>query len=307
MGPTLLQVFSDLDKWQLLAVIVKAGTYGATFAAAGGIIFISLFRTKISEQQCHAILRFIMKMATVSMVLSVLRIGTINVMLSGDLSGMFEVAMTRMVLQSSEGIATGLRLVGLLFIAVLAHTSMRRLRISIAFAAAIVAATSFAWVGHAGEVEVKLGPESLPQFLLCLHLLAVTFWLGALWPLHHLTYDNDLEQSADITYRFGKLAAVIVCLLIVAGALLSSVIIGRIDALWGSSYGQLFMIKLGWVILLLGIAAINKLHLTPRLLRGDQSAIEKLRLSIKVEMVLASLILFTTAFFTSIVGPVGLE
>ena len=55
--------------------------------------------------------------------------------------------------------------------------------------------------------------------------------------------------------------------------------------------------------LLLCIAAVNKLYLTPRLMNRDPKAVGLLRLSIRAEMVCASLILLITAAFTTLTGP----
>ena len=57
------------------------------------------------------------------------------------------------------------------------------------------------------------------------------------------------------------------------------------------------------VALLLALAAMNKLRLTPALLAGDKTAIAKLRRSIGAEMSLGALILLVTAAFTTVVGP----
>jgi putative copper export protein len=72
---------------------------------------------------------------------------------------------------------------------------------------------------------------------------------------------------------------------------------------WSSDYGRLLATKLVAVILLLSIAAMNKLYLTPRLLLGDAGAAGALRRSIKAEMVLGGLVLLITAAFTTITGP----
>lgn len=73
--------------------------------------------------------------------------------------------------------------------------------------------------------------------------------------------------------------------------------------MWESPYGQFVLVKLLLVALLLALAAVNKLRLTPLLVAGDQSAIGRLRRSIRAEMTFAALILLVTAAFTTVVGP----
>ncbi|MES2355534.1 MAG: CopD family protein [Pseudomonadota bacterium] len=303
MDQMLPQIFAGLDVWQILAVAVKALTYSATFISTGGIVFLFLFSAYSSAQAQSVIRRFVFYTALVGIVSSVARIAVMNSMLSGEWRGMFDIGMTRMVLASKEGLATGSRLLGLLLLVISVRSRMSSWRRVIGFASAAIAATSFSWVGHAGEIAMKAGPEKLPQLLLSLHLLAIAFWLGALWPLHRCTYGENIHAIAAIMYRFGRIAAFVVALLVAGGALLLWLIIGDVSALWNSAYGQSMLTKLCAVALLLALAALNKLRLTPLLLNGDSAAIYKLRYSIKAEMVLAALILLITAFFTTVVGP----
>jgi putative copper export protein len=299
-----LQVILDLDGWQALAIVVKTATYGATFAAAGGVFFLFLFESLITEQEDRALRRFVVHIAWIAMLLSALRIAVMNGMLSGELSVTLDPSMTRVVLESSEGTATGLRLAAFFAITMMCRNRLHGIAIWIALSAAAIAVTSFALVGHAGEVTIKNGPGLLPQGLLWLHLLAVAFWVGAFWPLHQLTRGDDIARIAKIIERFGALAIVAVSVLTGVGAVLIWLLIGKPEALWSSAYGQLFVVKLFCVALLLALAAMNKLRLTPLLLRGDPAATVRLRRSINAETVVAALILLVTASFTTVAGPV---
>ncbi|TAJ19857.1 MAG: hypothetical protein EPO47_02550 [Rugosibacter sp.] len=303
MESTALQIFRDLDGWQVLALLVKAATYGASLGAAGGVMFLACFAYLVSEQEDHALRRFIARIALLAIGFSVLRIAVMNGMLSDELSGMWDTEMTQMVLKSSEGVATGLRVASLLIIAGLCWQRLRGIGSWALMSAAFVTSTSFALVGHASEVTMQFGLGLLPQMLLCLHLLAVTFWLGSLWPLHRSTYADDIENIAVTMKRFGRLATIVVGLLIAVGVVLLWLLLEKPAALWGTAYGQLFVIKLFCVALLLALAAMNKLRLTPQLLGGKRVTVLKLRRSIKVEIVVASLILLATATLTTVTGP----
>ncbi len=298
-----LQIFRDLDGWQALAIIVKAATYGASFGAAGGVMFLASFCDLVSEQEDRALRRFIACMASVAIGLSVLRIAVMSGMLSGDVSGMWDAAMTQTVLQSREGIATGLRVASLVIIAVVCRKRVHGIALGAGLFAALVVAISFALVGHASEVAMPSGLGLLPQMLVCLHVLAIAFWLGALWPLHRSTHTGDIANIATIMERFGKLAAIVVSLLIVVGVLLLWLLLVKLEALWGTAYGQLFIVKLLCVALLLALAAMNKLRLTPQLRGGKSNAVLKLRRAIHAEILVAGLILQVTASFTTAIGP----
>jgi putative copper export protein len=60
--------------------------------------------------------------------------------------------------------------------------------------------------------------------------------------------------------------------------------------------------KLLAVGILLGVAAFNKLHLTPRLAANKEAA-SRFRRSLQLEMLLGAIILLITAAFTTITGP----
>jgi len=107
--------------------------------------------------------------------------------------------------------------------------------------------------------------------------------------------------------RFGELALYVVGALIAAGVVLLWILIGSPLALFDSAYGRLVAIKLLIVAGLLSLTAVNKLLLTPALLRGDVSALRRLRRSITIELALAGLILIVTAVFTTVTGPPALE
>jgi putative copper resistance protein D len=166
-----------------------------------------------------------------------------------------------------------------------------------------MAATSFAWTGHARS----LNPDGLPLLLISIHLLGAAFWLGALAPLSVVAGDSDLPRIAATAARFGAAAMIVVSGLMAAGAILLCMLLGGLSALWDSTYGRYVMIKLGFVACLLSLAAVNKLLLTPRLRAGDSRAVRSLRDSIRLESLLGFLILAITATLTTVAGPPALD
>lgn len=295
----MLQALAVADYWQLIATGIKALTYGASFASAGGVIFIALFSSRISAHEDNAIRQFVRQAAIIALVLSIVRIAVTNGMLSGEISGMFDLPMTKMVLASNEGVATALRCLGCLMIWTMI-TNAKGWRQNIHLPGALIATTSFVWVGHAGELESTI--PLAPQLLLFIHLVGVTFWIGALWPLHQLTKSKS-PHLAKIAELFGYYAGFIVSLLIVVGLVLLWMLAINNHTLFSTAYGQFFVLKLFSVGLLLAGAGLNKLWLTPQLLKGDQLAFDRLGYSIKLEIALVSFILVLTAGFTTIVGP----
>ena len=219
--------------------------------------------------------------------------------MSGAASGMWDGTMVRMVWQAGAGRAYAIRGLGLLLLALAVLPNLRPWP---ACGGAIIAATSFAWTGHARSLH----PNALPVLLQSVHLLGAAFWMGALVPLAVVARDRELPHIAATVSRFGTSAVFVVAVLLAAGLGLLCMMLGSVSDLWASEYGRYVMLKLSLVAGLLCLAAFNKLRLTPRLLAGDVRAFRGLGISLRLELLLGALILAVTATFTTIAGAPAL-
>jgi putative copper export protein len=288
-----------IGAWDVLAVLVKAALYAATFCAAGGAFFVCHHRAILGEGERRAIGRRIELCLVAAVAASALRILVTAGSLTGDASGMFDPTLIHMVWQSGEDSAVITRIAGLL-LAVRAALSARPSTLLAALGGAS-AAMSFAWVGHA-----RASGSPWTVGCLALHLVSAAFWIGALGPLARIARDGDARRVGAAAARFGAAAAAAVLVLVLAGIFVLSRFLGHASALWGSPYGLVISVKLAFVAGLLGLAAFNKLRLTPRLLAGDVAAVRSLQQSIHAEMALAALILLVTAALTTLIGPPAL-
>jgi putative copper resistance protein D len=84
-------------------------------------------------------------------------------------------------------------------------------------------------------------------------------------------------------------------------------LLGSASQLWTSGYGRYLIVKLAVVACLLGLAAFNKLRLTPRLAADELGALRSLRRSICAELALGLVILIITAALTTLTGPPALD
>ncbi|HEY2783157.1 MAG TPA: CopD family protein [Steroidobacteraceae bacterium] len=287
----------EISGWDIAGVFAKAATYAATLTAAGAIFFLAYCSTLLRDSQRIAIRRLIGILIGAAGLLSVCRIALLSGSMSGEFAGMFDSSFARMILSAGEGRATGTRIVGLM-LALLALWPNPKLR-GPAIMGGIIAATSFAWVGHAHA----LTPNIAASLLLCLHLLCAAFWLGALPPLWVIASGGNEVQIAAAAARFGKLALRVVALLLAAGVSLLFMLIGSVAQLWSSDYGRLMSIKLLAVAALLGLAAWNKFSLTPGLAGRQARAAILFRRSLAAEISVGAFILTITAAFTSLTGP----
>jgi copper resistance protein D len=286
----------ELGGWDAATLVVNAITYASTLCSAGIAGFLVYSNELLRDIQRKQFRRLCVYFVGIAAASSIARVALLGGSMSGDFSGMFDGEFTGMILRSAEGNATGLRLAGL---AIIAMSVANRRWQSAGAIGGIIAAISFAWIGHAHAMR----PNTAPTLLLCLHLVCAAFWLGALPPLLVIARESDTGRIAAIAARFGKIAIAAVALLIFAGAGLLWLMIGSATEFWSSAYGRMMALKLFMVALILSLAAFNKLHLTVRLSHGDAGAAGMFRRSVKAEMALGGLVLLVTAAFTTIVGP----
>jgi putative copper resistance protein D len=149
---------------------------------------------------------------------------------------------------------------------------------------------SLGFVGHASDMEglPGLGHE-LNQ---AVHLLAAGAWLGGLWPLHALLrrFRPDDPAVADGVGHFSQIGYVAVALIAATGIVNTCMLVGGVDALFGTAYGRLLCVKIALYLVMAAIALINRLSLAPRL-GSDPAAPARLARRVVVEQALGLAVL----------------
>ncbi|MEW7008461.1 MULTISPECIES: copper resistance D family protein [unclassified Lentilitoribacter] len=285
----------DWDIWLVLTVIAKFVIYLTSFLAVGSLLFLWTLNPA-SDEIKRQLLKLTVLAALLSVIATFIRISLQAGQLYDDgLVGMYDLEMIELVVDGPLGLSSLIRFVGLvlLFIAIFAPITQTPLTIVSGFSLAV----SFAFVGHATSDQIILG------VLITIHLLAVSYWLGGLYPLHKMASSNgDLKHAGQTAHKFGKQASIIVPILIVVGVAFAVRLTGSPVNLFGTEYGLLLLLKIVVVAGLLLLAAMNKLKLVPRLLEGDVLAARQLQTSIKVEFVVFLAIFVITAILTSAVN-----
>lgn len=201
--------------------------------------------------------------------------------------------MLGLLWSTSVGTAWLYRLAGLGLLIV--GMSIGRLGLWISALGGAMAILSFDHVGHISGRETIL-----LDIALTFHLLAVALWIGILIPLKRMASASETHAAAaDVGHRFGVIAMVTVPALILAGGYMGYVLVGSLNALFNTGYGQALIIKVALVAVLLGLAAANKLRFIPELRLGDPAAANHLVKSISVEWFVILTILGVTAVLTS--------
>jgi copper transport protein len=179
-------------------------------------------------------------------------------------------------------------------------------------AAAIVGVgLSLAASGHASTAP----PPWLTRPMVFLHGVGVAFWIGALTPLVAMAW-RPAGALLPVLNRFSRVAIPVVGALALTGLGLATVQLQSFRALIETRYGLILSIKLALVVVLLGLAALNRFRLTPALTLDLSNARPMVR-SILAECVLGVAILavvagwrFTPpprALVTAIVTPLAIH
>ena len=156
---------------------------------------------------------------------------------------------------------------------------------------------SFSQLGHITQLTL------FAQFLLSIHVLVMSLWMGSLYPLWKTSQLLNGIPLEERMHLFGRIAAFIVGILVVSGLSVALLLIKDVETLFYTSYGQGFMIKILFVLSILVLAAFNKWYFTPRL--QEPKFAKKLGYAILFEMLLGLSVLLTTGYITTVVGIGG--
>jgi putative copper resistance protein D len=307
----------DASPWALATLLSKLVAYAGFVSFAGGMFVFWLGTRPSADSAPNAatlwspsaraflLARFLAHGSAALLALLVyflLQIGQIN---QAGLRGMFDPFMTGIVLQSSVGHGVLLRCAAIALLlaglwqaraALLAPTLVRlppRLLVSW-LAAVLLFGVSFAVLGHVASRAL------VAQVAIVLHTVAISLWVGALFPLYALCRREAASAMLPVLRSFGRLGWGITGTLLVTGVFLLSQLLEAPDDLLDTAYGRLLSAKLLLVLVLLGLGALNKFHLVPAL---ALSGADRLRQSIAAERFVALLVLVLTAALTTLAGP----
>lgn len=177
----------------------------------------------------------------------------------------------------------------------------------LAAAAGMLAAVSPALSGHAAAAPRLAGLAVAAD---ALHVVGAAGWLGSLAVLLFAGVPaamrlDDRQRGpavASLVNAFSPTALGFAALVALTGLFAGWLHLGRVDALWGSEYGRLLLLKVG----VLGIVALtgawNWLKVRPAL--GDDTGTALLRRSAGVEVAIAVVVVAITAVLVATSPPV---
>lgn len=118
------------------------------------------------------------------------------------------------------------------------------------------------------------------------HGITIAIWIGSLLPLvYALQHGGDAARQA--LGRFSRLIPICVAALIVAGLLLASVQVQTFEALFSTAYGNVFLAKMGLLVVLILLVATNRWFFTKPAERGEHGAARRLARAVIMETIIA--------------------
>jgi putative copper resistance protein D len=310
-------------------IFVRAVHFGATLTAAGAALFnVFIAQPALRLSTCRAELR-----ATIGRRLAwIAWIGLALTLLSGAAwfalvaqaisdQPLASVLSDGGVLQSvfldtDFGRDWLLRLVLIALLAGLFAASLREtrgssrglLKLAVVLAAAGFAGT-LAWAGHGnGGVGLAGNIHLAADFL---HLIAAAAWVGGVLPLAFMLAAADRASSLSVarmaSMRFSAYGIVTVGTLLITGAINTWYLAGSVHALTATDFGRLLLAKIALFLVMLALAAVNRVWLTPALAADEKHArhaLRQLHRNVVIEVVAGAVILAVVAVLG--VTPPGL-
>jgi putative copper resistance protein D len=139
--------------------------------------------------------------------------------------------------------------------------------------ATLLASAYLGLLAFAGHGEEGLGFErNIHLAADFLHLIAAGLWLGGLIPLALLLVylrrfreESWVSAACAVAGRFSNLGILAVGVLLVSGTINASFLIGGMQSLLDTRYGQLLLLKMALFAAMVCLAGFNRQYLLPRL------------------------------------------
>jgi putative copper export protein len=273
-----------------LSVAFRAVSFVLLLNAAGIPIFIAVFGHLLPDS-LPAIAKLGWGLAIGALVFVAGHHALEGARMAGEMGGVVDPAMQAMTLRSSEGAAFGLRMVGLVLIAV----GLRRGALAVGITGAILATAAFTLTGHTSVTPYRPAAAALLTF----HLLVVAFWLGSLWPLYLVAGREPPHRAAHVIDAFSRVAAWVVPVILLAGVGLTVLLVPS-WAVFRQPYGQLLLAKVALFAVLMALATLNKWTFGPACAKGRTRAFKQ---ALAIEYVLICIVLAITATMTTFYSP----
>lgn len=272
---------SATSGWTIAVAINRWMLYAAMLLAAGSALFLVVFTvSRPLIARTERIGRLASVVGALTYVLAI-GLGGAEMVLGGG-SALFEADSWTRGLSSTLMPSAAIGVPAMLLLLWGFSGEPQQPRATALLVGALAAIGSFLVTGHAATAA----PVWLMATMVGVHLIATAMWFGAFYPLYQSSRLDSAQVSGALMLRFSKLAVPAVAAVVVSGLVISWTQVESLSNLLGNDYGEGLLRKLILFAIVLGIAAWNKLALTPALERGDEEAKRRIGTTIRVEYAL---------------------
>ena len=276
-----------------VSAVLRGLSFVALFQAVGTALFLVIFDPRIRRATIVRIFRWsaaaAISLLTVQYLMEAAR-------MSGDYAGALDADLQSLVAHSSLLLIYLLRALALVILLVVVRSFAVLPRWAVMIAA-METTISFALTGHTAAHPYN----PLLSLLLIAHVASVAFWFGSLLPLLVINASSDRETVAVLVERFSRMALRIVLVLFAAGTLLI-VALFYTPRNFLEPYGLILFGKLMGFAVLMGLAALNRWQLGPKLSTSARASRSFSR-SVCAEYALIVAVMMATAMLTTFFSP----
>ena len=282
----------NIEIWSFLNPIIRMIFYISAFGSVGTLIYLMHFYRLLEFEQRSYCFSLIKKSSIIGFMIAFLSFFSIPGNMGGDFKSIIDTQLIELTLETISGKATLISLLGFILIY---FSCIKKSKISyiLSFLGVSSILLSFVIFGHATKHGL------VGQFLIIIHLVGLSFWIGSLLPLRKMCNFIEYEKLRVVAHLFGIYALGYVGILIVAGLIFSYILLGDISSLITTDYGNVLLIKMIIVSMLLSLGAMNKFKIIPYLSINQNLGLKRLKNSIQIEIFCVLLILFFTSLLTT--------
>lgn len=282
----------NMEVWSFLNPIIRMIFYISAFGSVGTLIYLVHFYRLLEFEQRSYCFSLIKKSSIIGSIIAFLSFLSIPGNMGGDFKSVIDTQLIELTLETISGKAALLSLLGFILIY---FSCIKKSKISyiLSFLGVSSILLSFVIFGHATKHGL------VGQFLIIIHLVGLSYWIGSLLPLRKMCNFIEYEKLRLVAHLFGIYALGYVGVLIIAGLIFSYILLGDISSLITTDYGNVLLIKMIVVSMLLSLGAMNKFKIIPYLSINQNLGLKRLKNSIQIEIFCVLLILFFTSLLTT--------
>lgn len=281
---------------ETLYSITKAIYFLLVLQTAGGWLYYHLFASQLQHSE-EVLEQRLIKLSYISFFYALTFQWFDAVKFMGNYDAIADLALQKMILQSSLGLSKIITLLGLALIMFSIKIEQKAKTITATIGIALIA-LSFTYTGHTSDHEerVFLAPA------LFSHIMIIFFWFGSLLPMIlSLRLEENTTLHRLIT-NYSRMAVWLVPVIFISGMYMAWTIMDGF-VFTDHIYGRILLFKAVIFGVLMLLATINKWRLGPALETNKRDASLKLQRSILLEFNLIVFMIIATAILTSNFSP----